>query len=181
MTSGPLVRAECQTRVPDRSRDIDLAADDEDGAPGALGHSLRGAAEDEASQAAAAVGSQHDDVGRLCSRCLEHGFSWITFPDEERRPRAGTTRSHDELVGLLFDPGSFLINSPQEVAAGQAQAVRVDDAQDNQLGAMFDGEPNRVLGGLRRNRRKIGRQEDTLDRAGLFHDLMIGRGPAPGE
>ena len=134
---------------------------DEHPAPGVLGDLSGDAAKDEATEKAATVRTQHDQVDILRFRRGNDRLGRVPFPDEERRPCArGSGTSNDGLNGAV-DPRALLIDAPQERAAGKAQPSRVDHAENDQLGTTVRGQADRLLGGPRGRLREIRGQEDS--------------------
>jgi hypothetical protein len=139
-----------------------------------LGHGPRYAAEDQPAEKPAPVRAEDNGVDLLRLGRSKNRLCRIALPDEERRTYPSLSGSPDELLDIRLDPCPFLIDPSQEQSAGKAQPSRIDDAQDDELGAGFDGHTNRLIGGSLGRGRKIRREHEptNADELGLERSFL---------
>lgn len=102
-------------------------------------------------------------------------FRGVALPDQECRPGAGEASSIGEHPGAGLDARPLIVNPSQEPATGEAQAPRIDDAEDDKHGSGFDGQPDRLVGGAVGCRRQVGRQQEASDPVvGIGRRVLVG-------
>jgi hypothetical protein len=136
-----------------------------------LGHGPGNAAEDQPAEKPAPVRPKDDGVDLLRLGGSQDRLCRIALPDEERRTDAGLSGTPDERLDTRLDLCPFLIDPSQEESARKAQPSRIDDAQDDEFGAGFDGHTNRLIGGSAGRGRKIRREHEPAN----AHELGLER------
>jgi len=119
------------------------------------------AADEEPAHLAAAVTAHDDEVHLLAAGRVDDRLARVAVPDEEVDPDAGRATAGDELLCGRLAAGPDLVNAHSEAAAGQSKGPRIDDADDQEIGAKIVSQVQRLDGGALRRRRQVSRQEDT--------------------
>jgi hypothetical protein len=130
------------------------------------------AAEEEAAHGSAAVTSYDNHVGLLASGRLDDRLAGITLPDEEVDMDAHFAAPRHELLRRSFAAVADLVDAKTRVVSLAYEGARVDDADDEELGAQVMGQVEGLHGGVFGGGREIRREEDATDGA----DRPGGRG-----
>ena len=109
----------------------------------------RDAAEDQPAQIGPWPGPEHDDVGLLRGGRLDDRLGGVAFPDQKCRGDACFARLADDDLGARGEPVALLVDAPRE-SARQPEAVRLDDADHEEIGTVGGGAANRLSGGRHR-------------------------------
>ena len=97
-----------------------------------LGHARGRATEDEPAKWATPMGADDDEVHFLGLGRGEDRLSGVALPHEKGGPDAGGTGTSHKDLGRLLDTRPFLIDTPQEPAAGKSEPPGVDDAEHDE-------------------------------------------------
>ena len=109
------------------------------------------------------MGPDYDQVDLLGLGGGHDRLAWITCPDQERhRDPEGSASGDEPLRGVVPSVANLI---PADLVAADLlmQVVRLDDADDEELGAVPVGHVECPIGGQLRRLPEVGAQEHAMD------------------